>query len=823
MHLRHRVHLAVATALALVALVGTANAQNTQGTLTLRIVGLSGVAGDVVIRATSGDVVATLTFDASLTLPAGRYTVSARASGAYQAILPTQTVDLPAGGERDLEVRYEMSPSGSAERTQLLVTVTGLPDGTAADLRLHGAHGVDETYTDTFIRYLYAGQYTVTARPVGDHVPAEVTQEVLAAPDSMDPGSYGVVVDVVYGPASEVEEPPPGTSEEAASGIRLTVHGPQGPGTGNVSIISVDGTGHGGNFTDDADVPLPPGTYLVLGSTVGVLTSDPYRQTVEVDEDAWVDVEVRYPRADGRLRVRTAGLPERMGLYLDIEGPQGAVFSDNAGQDLTLHLPEGRYVVTPRDVPGYLPREAQAQAVVPADGTVTVDLVFEPEGDRDTTTRIALRATGVPGDTGVTVSTTAEDGSALTVHGVTSAPVTFTVPAGLHVVDPQGLAGFEATVIPAEVRAEAGETTEVEVRYEKEGLAPDDAGALDVLLTGLPDDVDGDVRVTGPGDVDVTVTASDRLLVPAGVYLVTASPAAGYVPEPGDQVVKVVPLDIVPVEVRYGPSLGGAAPDPSHQCTPYAPTPAGRAVAETWSEPNERDDVGFSVPGDPGGGWVETKLTTDAPSKPWAVTTVAGDDPGAIGSGGTDGQRRIDVFEVAPGQGYASEVRAFVNAPVDQHPWPWTWSWTFHSRVDCYEPNDTIADAKAIPLDTSVEAYLIAGHVTNGIAGNDPRTYDWYRFELEEETAVTLHVLQIPSNTRWSSRLMTAEGRQVGGAIRAPRGETVSGDLGTLSAGTWYLEIHPSPDLRHAVPSSGHAVPEHFNVPYVFELEAVEP
>ncbi len=55
------------------------------------------------------------------------------------------------------------------------------------------------------------------------------------------------------------------------------------------------------------------------------------------------------------------------------------------------------------------------------------------------------------------------------------------------------------------------------------------------------------------------------------------------------------------------------------------------------------------------------------------------------------------------------------------------------------------------------------------------------------------------------------------------RGETVSGDLGTLAPGSWYLEIHPSPDLRHAVPSSGQEIPDHFNVPYIFELEGVKP
>lgn len=346
-----------------------------------------------------------------------------------------------------------------------------------------------------------------------------------------------------------------------------------------------------------------------------------------------------------------------------------------------------------------------------------------------------------------------------------------------------------------------------------------DRGVLDLVIVGLPPGTEADVRVTGPSSYDRAFTDSVRIEnLRAGTYVVTAQRVAPFDPVDPRQEVDVIVDDEVTVEVVYADTSSQV-----HECAPYEPTEAAANEAGEWALPNDEAVRGFTVPADPGGGWVEVSVITETTAQPWLISDAAGAEPGTITSSGSDGRTRTDAFEVAPGEAYTSTFYEWVNAPVEDHPLAWSWSWAFYSTVDCYEPNDDFASAKAIPTGVTIQAYAIAGHRDPVIPDTAPHTFDWYRFTLAQDAATELEIVDTPANMDVRVRLFDAAGAQVGTAIRPGPGGTLTAPLGTLAAGTWYLEVHPEPDTRVAIVSAGEPVPDHFSTPYQLRVDAAAP
>ena len=61
---------------------------------------------------------------------------------------------------------------------------------------------------------------------------------------------------------------------------------------------------------------------------------------------------------------------------------------------------------------------------------------------------------------------------------------------------------------------------------------------------------------------------------------------------------------------------------------------------------------------------------------------------------------------------------------------PWVWTET----MDCYEPNNSVEQAKHVPTGVQHSAWMISG------VGDDPTIDDWYRFTLTEDSVVRLQV-----------------------------------------------------------------------------------
>ncbi len=261
-------------------------------------------------------------------------------------------------------------------------------------------------------------------------------------------------------------------------------------------------------------------------------------------------------------------------------------------------------------------------------------------------------------------------------------------------------------------------------------------------------------------------------------------------------------------------------------CVPYEPTEAGQVIQGTWNAAFERDTYSFTVPSDPGGGYVIARVGSDAPSRP-QMRIIPPSGQGVVAQSapsfpGPSPQTLEVAFEVAPDTTFTVEIAE--DAVSSSFPVSYTWSWTFVSRVDCFGSNNGLpsdwpgptAASKTIPLDEVQEAYSLAGHQTFVISGSEPQNFDWYDFTLEEAAEVWLETLVVPSDQSIRIRLYDSDGNVVADEV-PPVGETGVAGPTLLQPGTYYLDLHP--DVRgegNVTLSEGGSLPDHFDRPYQF-------
>lgn len=259
-----------------------------------------------------------------------------------------------------------------------------------------------------------------------------------------------------------------------------------------------------------------------------------------------------------------------------------------------------------------------------------------------------------------------------------------------------------------------------------------------------------------------------------------------------------------------------------HECTPYpAMTVTGTTGAE-WSEPNDSNEHSFTVPVEPAAGTVEVLLIPPDEVGPELRARMEGDAAGAIQTDGAleRGETARLVFEVGPGQTVFLDAKSNRNAPVDEYPLSYQILWTYGSRVDCYEPNDTMEEAKAIPTDTDIEAYFLFKR--GGDAHQLGEHSDWYRFQLDAPAEVTVRMLAVPSDTISSITLLDAEGNSLGLAhAQGVAGGTYTLSPRSLAAGGYFIHAQTGSFASNKSVAVGVDAtnPEHFDQTYVFRVE----
>ena len=275
------------------------------------------------------------------------------------------------------------------------------------------------------------------------------------------------------------------------------------------------------------------------------------------------------------------------------------------------------------------------------------------------------------------------------------------------------------------------------------------------------------------------------------------------------------------------------SPPPINNCVPYEPSQAGQSFQGTWEAAFERDNYSFTVPSDPGGGYVIARIGTDPPSSP-SMRIIPPSKLGVVAQAapsipGPSPQSLEVAFEVAPDTTFDLEI--FENAVSSVFPVTYTWGWTFVSRVDCFEQNNAlpsdwpapIAASKTVPLNQIQEAYSLAGHQTFNISGSEPQNFDWYKFTLDQPTDVWLATLSVPADQSLRVRLFNSEGLDIADGV-PQLGETIVVGPTTLEAGTYYLDIHPEDRGEGNVTlSEGGSLPPHFDTPYRFIVSTAGP
>lgn len=267
-----------------------------------------------------------------------------------------------------------------------------------------------------------------------------------------------------------------------------------------------------------------------------------------------------------------------------------------------------------------------------------------------------------------------------------------------------------------------------------------------------------------------------------------------------------------------------------HECEPYESTPVEESITGAFIEPNDRQFGSMVVPEDPGGGYVEfTMTTTDSELAPGVIvqTVETGDAVPAILSGTAQGQDdplvREGGFAVAPGRQYELTFTQGINADPDNYPVEFTFAWSYTGTDDCYEGNDSPADAKQVPVGTTVKAYAMAGYTDNVILS--AQYDDWYKVVINRSASVEAEMTVPPAGYGALHRMRIRFWNEDGSTQLANNGGNGGGETFTtavnLEPGTYLMSVEVASG-EGATWSYDDPVPGHWSTPYSVELREAE-
>lgn len=269
-----------------------------------------------------------------------------------------------------------------------------------------------------------------------------------------------------------------------------------------------------------------------------------------------------------------------------------------------------------------------------------------------------------------------------------------------------------------------------------------------------------------------------------------------------------------------------------HECVEYMPSQVPGGLVSTWDEPGDVDIFPAELttpPDDLGGGIFTVSLSTEGPAIPALSITADGDESGVI-LGGSSAQTNNEQlwtgsFLGYPGVSYSLRAISFVEG--DEYPWGYSISWSFEGRMDCYEPNDVMADAKAIPKDLEIEAFAHGGHIKNFVATGADQTYDWYKFSIFEPSKVRVAIVESPSDIRMGLRIFESGAVNLGintvatdGSLSEPGVLFYVETMNILEPGTYFVETHH--DMARPSVNKGEEIPDYWSTPYKLEVTTVD-
>jgi hypothetical protein len=477
-------------------------------------------------------------------LALGSYTISAGSilveGDQYAAEPALQTVEVAsaAAGSGVAAIGYTKSTG------RLEVTVSGLPLGVAAAVRVTGPNGYLQTVTaSTTLTGLFPGSYVVTGNPVTSagnvysSVPLSRTIEISTARVEAAAVAYALSTGSLQ---VQVSGLPSGTASA------VTVTGPGGYTRAVTTSTLLTGLVPGGYTVTAAGVTTATGTY----------TPAPTTQSATITASLTAQVRsVTYAAGVGSLAVTVAGLPVGTLASVSVSGPGGYLQAVTATRTLT-GLAAGTYTVTGLAVSaGGLSYGAQPptqQVTLLAGASLSATVTYSA-----TTGSIGFAVSGLPSGTAASVQLTGPGGytrlltSSQTVTGLVPGSYTLTA-AGVT----SGATAYTPTPLSQIRSVTAGASVSASVAYAAT------TGSLNIGVTGLSG-VAAAITVTGPNSYTRALTGSQVLsgLVP-GSYTVTAasvlSSGITYTPSPASQIKSVTAGTSVAASIAYTGSGGSS-------------------------------------------------------------------------------------------------------------------------------------------------------------------------------------------------------------------------------------------------------------------------
>lgn len=271
----------------------------------------------------------------------------------------------------------------------------------------------------------------------------------------------------------------------------------------------------------------------------------------------------------------------------------------------------------------------------------------------------------------------------------------------------------------------------------------------------------------------------------------------------------------------------------NHDCMPYNAEGSNVAVGDEWELPNETDTYPSFVPatGQPGGGIYTVTLSNGSGVVPALKVKSSNDNSGAISSGtaaGTDNETvRTTSFIAHPGVSYDVDAQYSSFVISDNPPITYNLSWSFSGRMDCYEPNDVVSEAKRIPKNQTIEAFALTGYVNNSVIVNEAQNNDYYSVQLESSAKLKVDLLQVPTSVNLNVKILRLDESAIGVTYEEVSGEiTADGAIyntltdSVLPSGIYLIRIYIGGE-RTTVINDGESAPDHWGTPYTFKVSAV--
>ena len=277
-------------------------------------------------------------------------------------------------------------------------------------------------------------------------------------------------------------------------------------------------------------------------------------------------------------------------------------------------------------------------------------------------------------------------------------------------------------------------------------------------------------------------------------------------------------------------------PEPElHECTPYEADSFTNSITGVWSVANEEDIYPNLLPAstDPAGGYYIVTVESEE-STPWIDIRIGGDAAAIInGSNGTSGNTTRKVaISAQPGISYDVAVSPFFNG--SSFPEDYTISWEYVGIMDCYEMNNDFDEAKFIPKNEVITAFMNRGN--EGYAIQEEHL-DYYKVVLTEPSKIQVELLQSPSDHFISMRMFTyneSTGSNSGvlSEITLISGNANSNEKGSLymrtstsvrEPGIYYFRMQTAAGSTVKVDfDKGESLPDVWLTPYKFKVTTVE-